>query len=203
MTKTPETRKYKPLTSGQLDQVRKMAKDKGVDQDTFQHALDSGVVARMLDQAKIDSTPATLIRVDRSIRPKYPSRIYAVVHPELKNTGPSEYHIGQVEQWLHEDQKKGGGCVTGRTIYAYLRDKDLLKTCLGLRDLEEIRKKGIAFFRQHFQGKAIFGWKSLVRFPLGSLDVPYLCEGGGEVVLRWHWLGDVWRGNDPALRHAS
>lgn len=151
-----------------------------------------------LPQTETDS----IIRVDRSIRPSYPDWVKRVEHPDLEPTGSSEYDITTVKQWLHDGQKDGKW-IEGSKIYAHLKETDTLKTCLGLRDLEEIQKKGIAFFRKHFQGKAVFAWKSVVLSRGGSLRVPYLCEGGVEVVMGWSWLDSGWDGNNPALRFAS
>ncbi len=144
----------------------------------------------------------SIIRVDRSIRPTYPDWVKTVMHPELEPLGPAEYDIAEVEQWLHEGQKDGKW-IEGNNIYAHLKEIDTLKTCLGLRDLEEIQKKGIAFFRKHFGGKAVFGWSGVVRLRHGDLCVPYLCGFGDRVVLYWSWLGLGWDGDYPALRHAS
>jgi hypothetical protein len=145
----------------------------------------------------------TIIRVDRSIRPSYPNWAKLVMHPELESIGPTEYNLSKVEPWLHEDQKDGRW-TTGRIIYVYLNDTDMLKTCLGLRDLEEIQKKDITFFRKYFKGKAVFGWASVVRDDhYGRFNVPYLCEDGDKVILDWNWLDNDWCGNDLALCHAS
>ena len=143
-----------------------------------------------------------IVHVDRSIRPSYPEWVKIVMHPELEPTGPSKYDVSKVEQWLHAGQKDGKW-MKGEKVYAYLKETDTLKTCLGLRDLEEIQKKGIAFFRKYFQGKAVFGWSGVVRYRDDSLSVPYLYVDGDGVVLRWYWLDDDWRVSYPALRHAS
>ncbi|MEI8249076.1 MAG: hypothetical protein WCG07_01095 [Candidatus Taylorbacteria bacterium] len=144
----------------------------------------------------------SIIRVNRSIRPSYPDWMEEVMHPELETIGPAEYDGTKLEQWLHDGQKDGKW-IEGNKIYAHLKKTDMLKTCLGLRDLEEIQKKGIAYFRKHFAGKAVFGWASVVRHRRGNLRVPYLCEGGDEVILDWDWLGSYWHSLHPALRHAS
>jgi len=149
-------------------------------------------------EAKLDP----IIRVDRSIRPSYPDWVKEVMHPELETVGPAEYDITKLEQWLHDGQK-GGKWIEGNKIYAHLKKTDTLKTCLGLRDLEEIQKKGIAYFRKHFAGKAVFAWASVVRGRHGNLSVPYLYESGGLVVLGWRWLVIDWFSSYPALRHAS
>jgi len=145
-----------------------------------------------------------IIRVDRSIRPSYPDWMEKVMHPELESVGPAEYDISAVEQWLHDGQQDGK-YIEGNKIYNHLKKDDmlLLKTCLGLRDLEAIQKKGIAFFRKHFKGKAVFGWAGIVRGRRGLLDVPYLFENGVEVVLPWYWTGYGWHDRHPALRLAS
>ena len=144
----------------------------------------------------------SLIRVDRSVKPVYPDWVKKVMHPKLEKTGPAEYDISQVELWLHEGQKNGKW-VMGQVIYEYLKKEKMLESCLSLRDLEEIQKKGIAFFRKHFQGKAMFAWKSVVLDRDGHLRAPFLYEGGGEVVLHWYWLEYVWNDDYPALWFAS
>lgn len=149
------------------------------------------------EQKQVDS----IITVDRTIRPAYPSWMESVLYPELENTGPSEFDVSKLDLWLHAKQK--AGVVTGNVIHDYLKSNNMLEGCLGLRDLEEIQKKGIAFFREHFKGKAVFGWKSIVRGAGGSLSAPYLVEDGGGVALRWSWLDGGWGSSRPALRSAS
>ena len=143
-----------------------------------------------------------MIRADCSVRPSYPDWVKTVMHPELENAGPAEYSAESIEQWLHDGQKDGKW-TSGKNVYAHLKETGDLKNHLGLRDLEEIQKKGIAFFRKHFAEKAVFGWASVVWDRHGRLRVPYLYGSGGEVVLRWDWLDSDWDGCNPALRHAS
>ncbi len=144
----------------------------------------------------------SIILVDRSIRPSYPDWMKEVMHPELESVGPAEYDISAIEQWLHYGQKDGK-YIEGNKIYNHLKKTDTLKTCLGLRDLEEIQKKGIAFFRKHFKGKVVFGWAGIVRYRNGDLCVPCLCEHDGRVLLNWRWSDDAWHDDNPALRLAS
>ncbi|PIR40163.1 MAG: hypothetical protein COV33_01205 [Candidatus Zambryskibacteria bacterium CG10_big_fil_rev_8_21_14_0_10_34_34] len=143
-----------------------------------------------------------IIRPNRTTSPVYPDWKEELLHPELELTGPARYNISQVEQWLHDGQKRDKW-VKGQVIYEYLKDNQMLNSCLSLADLLAIQAKGINFFRQHHKGKAIFGWKSVVRRRDGHLYVPCLCEDGGEVVLDWYWLGGDWYDSDPALRLAS
>jgi len=152
---------------------------------------------RSLAEAIIDS----MVRVDRTVRPTYPSWMKEVMHPKLEAKGPTEFDSDKLEQWFHDDQKVG--VVTGNTIYNHLKKHDMLPSCLGLRDLEEIQKLGITHFRRNFQGKAVFGWKSVVRSDDLNLRVPYLVEDGDRIVLHWRWLGDDWSAVNPALRFAS
>lgn len=144
----------------------------------------------------------SIIRVDRSIPPSYPQWMYEVMHPELERVGPAEYNILAVEQWYHDGQK-GGKYIEGNEIYNHLKMTDALKICLGLRDLEEIQKKDIVFFRKHFKGKAVFGWASIVRSHTNSLLVPYLYEDDDEVVLDWFLISNVLNKVHSTLRHAS
>jgi len=149
-----------------------------------------------LSTSQIDS----IIRINRSVRPVYPDWVTEIMHPELENTGPLEYDATKLVEQLAPGQED---IVVGKKIYKYLKDNDLLSTCIGLADLIEIQKKGIDFFRQNWKDKAIFGWRSIVRFRYGNLNVPCLCEDGGEVVLVWYWVDNVWNASFPALRFAS
>lgn len=144
----------------------------------------------------------SIIHVDRSIRPVYPDWAKVVMHPELEAVGPAEYDLATVELWLHDEQKSGKW-MKGEALYRYLKETESLKNCLGLHDAVEIQKKGIALFRKLFGGKAVFCWKSVVRNRFGYLHVPYVCGGGGEVVLYWDWLGSGWSAYGPAARFAS
>lgn len=145
----------------------------------------------------------TRIIVQRFIRPSYPGWMDEALYEDLeKATGPGAYDIASVVPWLHDGQKNGGR-MTGRDIHDYLKRTDALETCLGLRDLEEIQKKGVVFFRKYFKGKAVFAWKGVVRGRNGFLYVPYLYDDGAGVVLCWYWLGHVWCDGDPALCFAS
>ena len=142
-----------------------------------------------------------LIRVDRTICPTYPEWMKEVMHPDLELTGPLEFNVAQLEQWLHPDQVNG--LAGGKVIYEHLKKNDMLTSCLGLLDLVAVQQKGLIFFRQYFQSKTVFGWKSVVLNRYGALLVPCLVELGGEVFLYWRWLGYGWRAGNPALRFAS
>ncbi len=142
------------------------------------------------------------IKVNRKNKPEYPSWVKEVLNPELESTGPAEFDAAKVDLWLHEGQKNGG-LIKGKVIYDHLLKEKMLGGCLNLQDLLAIKEKGIEFYRKHFSGKYLFGWKSVVRNDGRSLDCPYLDERGDEVVLYWRWLEDVWLGRDPAGRLAS
>lgn len=145
-----------------------------------------------------------IIRVNRAIQPTYPGWMKAVLYPELESAGPAEYDLAKaVELWLHNYQK--GGVIEGNCLYQHLKDTGILKTCLGLQDGEEIRKKGVAVFRDIFEDKDVFLWKAVVLDDHNLLRVPYLCENydEDEVVLRWRYLHLYWNTGHPAARFAS
>lgn len=166
----------------------------------FAHVLEQQVFLPSTNGDKLVSD--SIVRVNRAVKPTCPGWMKGVLHPELEGTGPAEYNIANVEQWLHEGQKNGG-CVKGQKIYKHLKNNNMLESCLGLADLLAIQAKGIDFFRKHFAGKAVFGWKSVVWTRIGYLNVPCLYESGGKVYLDWYWLGNGWYGDNPALRFAS
>ncbi len=144
----------------------------------------------------------TIIRVDRKVKPVYPEWKKDVLHPELEASGPPEYDLSTVGLFLHDGQKNGKW-IEGNKLYAYLKKEDMLKTCLTLRDGEEIQKNGIEAFLKFFKDKALFLWGSVVRGRDGRLHVPYLNDGGDKVVLGWYWLDDGWDDYSPAGRFAS
>ncbi|TSC83433.1 MAG: hypothetical protein G01um101417_606 [Parcubacteria group bacterium Gr01-1014_17] len=155
-----------------------------------------------------ESNPSTdtVVRVDRSVRPVYPDFLNQefINTPKfiaLEKLGPPEFDASKLHQWLHPKQKKKA--VLGNVIHELLLWKQLIPSCLGYADLLGIQAKGIVFFRQHFKGKTVFGWRSVVPHRDGDLRVPYLVGIGGGVVLYWDWLGHDWGANYPALRFAS
>jgi hypothetical protein len=203
----------KPVTRGQAGKLcdklsHRLQMSKTLKSEPFEKVLKNPLRNKaLLDdivaavQKHVDAL-GDIIRVDRSIRPVYPDWMEKPMHPELEMTGPAEFDAGKLEQFLLEKQKTG--VVKGNDIYEHLKQTDTLKTCVGLRDLEEIQKKGIDFFRKHFAGKAVFGFRSVVLGrDYGRLRVPYLLESDGQAVLYWISLGVVWGADDPALRFAS
>lgn len=187
---------HKPATQGQvLEMIARVATqtpwekvDGAFLQKEYISLSPTAFAEKMLQVFSVPpQTPETqkvssIITVDRTIRPTYPSLANSkyINSPKfiaLEATGPSEFDVSKLDQWLHAKQKNG--VVAGNVIHDYLESNNMLEGCLGLRDLEEIQKKGIAFFRQHFKGKAVFGWKSLVQYADGRLYAPYLVEDAG------------------------
>lgn len=141
-----------------------------------------------------------MIHVNRTTRPTYPEFLKKIKYPKLELTGPSEFDVTKLERYLHP--KQVDGYATGNEIYKKLIAKKMLEGCLGLADLQAIQARSIGFFRKHFSGKTVFGWKSVALYRRGSLFVPYLYERGGSVLLDWTWLDNNWDSSRPALRHA-
>ena len=44
---------------------------------------------------------------------------------------------------------------------------------------------------------------TFVRNRNDNLNVPYLYDDGGQVVVNWNWLDNDWNGNNPAARFAT
>jgi hypothetical protein len=184
------------LTAGQLNAIVK----KLGGQDMALRLLRDELLVVEKPKPGLTSEPVLdfLVQVDRLVKPSYPDWMKKVMHPELECSGPAEYDLSTVEQWLHDDQKRGS--VVGNTIYKHLQKGDNLATCLNLQDGLAIQQKGIAVFRKLFAGKAVFLWGSVVQDRDGDLRVPYLYEDGGKVVVYWYWLDDYFYSDYPALR---
>ncbi|MBU4480026.1 hypothetical protein KKG48_01100 [Patescibacteria group bacterium] len=123
-----------------------------------------------------------------------------VVCPELEATGPNEYNIAIVEQWL-DVQQKGGKNIMAELLYTEYDAELNLKRCLSLRDLEEISKKGGTFFDKNFKIRIGLAWKSVIKSKIdGSFHCPYLSSSGGFVDIHWLFLGEKLDGSCPAFR---
>lgn len=115
----------------------------------------------------------TLIRVDRTVPPTYPSFTKRVLHPEFEKQGPAEYELSSIEQWTLSGQSLRGR-VPAYDIYDQLKNENLLRVCLTLRDSEEIKKNGLAAYRRVFGEKTLVMWGSIVEHVSGSLCVACL-----------------------------
>lgn len=136
--------------------------------------------------------------IERSIFPSFVNREWLTDEfMTLQRTGPSDYSLGSLQSSLHPKQEQG--VATGHEVYEHQKGLGL-EGCLGLADLLAIQQLGIAAFRRHFRGKAVFGWKSVVQYDDGALCVPDLLVCDGRVALNWRWLGIRWGVDYPALR---
>jgi hypothetical protein len=131
------------------------------------------------------------LREHRSADPVYPVWVTGAMHLRLTRSGPAELDPARLELWRPPPAKRRQ-LRTGEWIYRQLKRTDLLKRCLGLRDLAEIQRAGTGFYRKHFGRRTVFGWKSVVRDRLGFLYVPYLFEFGDGVEVHWYLLEFAW-----------
>lgn len=138
--------------------------------------------------------------VDRSRRPYYPCDkwLKSVVHPELESNGPRIYDVTKLNQWRHVKQCPPRG-IESRYVYAELLSQNLLRKCIGLRDLEEIQLRGLEFYRTYFQRLIIFAWASVVINKIDDYYVPYLSSHTGVLQIYWYWFISDLHMDCPAL----
>ncbi len=156
----------------------------------------------------IEPTLDFTIRVDRSVKPKYPSGGLHPEYRELELAGPAEYDLRKVPWWFHKDLKEGLVVFKGTFKCEILPGGNSIATLLNLQDGLAIQQKGIDEFRAVFGDKAVvYLWGSVTRSVLSYIDVPYLRESGdgNEIALGWYGLGECWDATEPAtaLRHFS
>ena len=151
----------------------------------------------------VSSAVEELVTADHKIPPTLPTWFKEWEYPDLNKVGDykSVFSAESLERWRHDDQKTG--VVTGKFLHKHMLEADLIKGSLSLWELEEIQKKGIAYFRKHFKGLAVFAWASVAADVDGGRCVPSLVDDGGGVILKWRWLGSSWSASNPALRFAS
>ncbi len=152
---------------------------------------------------RVAALRGTIVTVDRSIRPTYPYWVECVMDPDLESTGPNEYDLAkEVSLWLHANQKDH--TTLGPVVYEYLKENDMLKSCLGFSDALAIKNLGVVVFRKVFCDKDAYFWKSVVRRrDSGGLFVPYLCVRTGILGLFWHRFDLDGFVDDPAVHFAS
>lgn len=135
------------------------------------------------------------IRVNRSVRPVYPDWAATAWtgndgFMKLEAAGPSKYDLAKVILWRHDLQTDGHE-ILGEELYQYLRENQILESCLSLHDGEAIQKKGVDLFRQCFGNKTVLLAKSTLMHRVNcGLDMPCLFEKNDEVVIGWVWLGE-------------
>lgn len=134
------------------------------------------------------------IDTNRDITSLLPSWVKEVV--ENKTYGSVEWDEKSVELYLSEKQKTR--YISGIDLREEMKDKNPVNLAF-LNFFVENPK----FFPKEWRGRYVYGWGTIVRSDHGNLFVPYLCEGGCEVLLNWFWLDNDWDGYDPALRFAS
>jgi len=133
------------------------------------------------------SRSGTVIRVDRSVKPKYDFvfRVEAL-HPELEQSGPEEFDLATLVQ-DHFDYRHSSDIRD--SMYEWLVSKHLLNNCLNYQDACAIRAMGPEIFGRYFKDHTVYFWKSVVRVSSGSRLVPYLyLASSGIVALGWKFL---------------
>ena len=120
--------------------------------------------------------------------------------PEAKEIGRNYFELGELEQWLHPDQKFNGP-LNGEPILALLRESGLLPRCLGIREWDAIARAGIHIFRLLFLGQVPYFWRGLAWDREGYLRVPCLFDGVDRVGKGWHRISNsrIWGAKMPAL----
>jgi len=133
-----------------------------------------------LDSSEID--PA--IEIDRREVWPEPSWSKKVIFPELDNSGPDKYNVGELRQFLHPGQATLL-TVKAQNIFDYLVGREMIRWCISVRDLIALKEKGLPFFRAYFGNIAVFAWRSARVRKTDTSCVPFIFEKDDVLVLRW------------------
>ena len=169
------------------------------DVDWLSHGNNFKIVSAMRKR-EAELARGTKVCIDRFVQPNYPEWVKKVWNPELENHGPAEYDLAvNVKLWVSEKQETDQ--VESHDLYQELEVKGMLTHCLGLRDLEQIQKKGLKTFQRFFGKKHVYAWKSVCSDASGNNFVPLLEEPVGEPRIELRWSKLIWMvSNDrPAL----
>lgn len=136
----------------------------------------------------------TIVKIDRSV-PIELDYNQKYLFPELQTVGPSSYDLADITLWQHYDQRKQAGWCQGYTVYRYLRDNDMLKSCLSLHDMHAIIKKGFDVYLETFGNVELAFWKSAIKDSFGG-EVPILSLGLGRFQVQFRDFNDGRYAND-------
>jgi hypothetical protein len=128
--------------------------------------------------------PVITVDLSLSVLGRFPEWCKQVLHPEM-HTKRRAFFLPSDLLVLTGLSRKCGDL--GIKIYEYLEQQQLLAKCIGIDELEGIRAKGPEFFRQHWKGKQLMGWKSTIITDTNRIVVPSIVceEGSPEVVIAW------------------
>jgi len=162
------------VTTAQLEQVRKLAKDKKISLAEFQQGLDNGTVARMLDTLRT----WVAIQVSDTTKPAPPYEGWELVED---STAP----VGTIELELNEFLREGEEFVKGEVMRE--RSKQL-GFVLGERHARALLKRQDRIPEAWRQYYLVFPG-TVWRDHDGFLGVPYLRWYGGQWDLGFRWIG--------------
>ncbi|OGE88016.1 MAG: hypothetical protein A3J07_01965 [Candidatus Doudnabacteria bacterium RIFCSPLOWO2_02_FULL_49_13] len=98
---------------------------------------------------------SVIIHVDRNMPLMAGEPVGRPRHPELANTGPSEYDSKSLQFWSYTDDRTRPRAKI-RDIYNYFKDQGRLADCGDMRDLKALLPQSVRSLNKDFQGKAIF-----------------------------------------------
>lgn len=170
----------------------------------------NGEPSAAVGDSRGDAAPAqdSIIRIPFAAPIRYPGWAQGLKHPELERRGPAEYDLASLRPWTHPGQFDENG-VKGSVIYAELVKEGILETCIGLRDLLEIRKKGVVQYRRFFGLSIVYGWKSIVEERVIGEErepyclIPYLYVYNDCIIQDWNGIANDWYKAYVAYRHQS
>lgn len=134
--------------------------------------------------------------IDTDLVPTLPDWVDKVV--ENKTYGKIEWKPELFELYLSEKQKND--YIKGEDLREEMKDKNPVNFAIL-----SFLKNNPKLIPKEWRRKYIYGWGTVVLSRNGNLNlnVPYLLEDDGEVVLFWRWLVSNWFSGSPALRFAS
>jgi hypothetical protein len=133
--------------------------------------------------ASVSGDNKSVIEIPSDREVKYPQ--WAIpMHKDLDKEGPAIFNPAGLDHWFHPVQKQGGP-VKAQVVYDYLRSNErkvgenLIEGCLGLRELDAIKDRELAYYLEYFSETRIFGWRSVARSKKGTekADEEFLRQG--------------------------
>jgi hypothetical protein len=174
----------KLVTDNQGREVARLARTVDLPRASFQTALTNGTIKKFLLGLMLNPL-------------EYPDWVRQHLTPEYEVKGLAD--PGVVQLWLDPRQGRGNPFPTGHEVYEAIRQENLLSRSLSYGHLKWLEENPDRIPVDWHQRRLwVYAWGSVVRVADGGLGVPCLDCDVPKPYVDWHWLGDDWRGGEPA-----
>ncbi len=129
----------------------------------------------------------SVVYIDRRASYGFPDWVLQWEMHDLQNNGPESINLKKLGAFTNP-QDQHSRLVTGRVLFAHLRQSGLITNCLNIQDAKSLMADSI-FRKPPFTGTRTLLWKSTVLGMCRNLYVPYIQNIFGQTpIIYYYWL---------------